>query len=212
VKELKNTSESVSVGNNFLAENKRLNQLYDNVKAKDYWSRLGITVDATETEIKEAYRRKFLVFDPDKHPEGLKDINRKILALYWEAEAVLISKVKIKNRMMHHDRSKASPRSVEISQESAAEQKKRKAIKDIERAAATGVFTFQARRDIWVNERVITLREANSLPGVKSSAIQDLEFAAVASWDVFKTQRNRWMEAGVITKKEAKEIWRNKNK
>jgi DnaJ-class molecular chaperone len=55
---------------------------------KDYYSILGINPDASNKNIKDAYRRKASESHPDKHPEG--DVDRQLFQDISEAYETLV--------------------------------------------------------------------------------------------------------------------------
>src|SRR5258706_8341320 len=84
-------------------EKQRLVKLYEKLKAQDRYLRLRVAVDATEDDINKAYLEKVSVFNPAKHPEELKEINQRVLALYWETKVLLLNK---KTKTAYEEKSK----------------------------------------------------------------------------------------------------------
>lgn len=90
-KEVKETFNSTNLAR-LKMKKEGLNQLYEKVKNQNFYERLEIKTNATEDEIRKAFRKMAILFHPDTKPDELKNKYGNILSLYAEAKSTLTNK------------------------------------------------------------------------------------------------------------------------
>lgn len=198
--------------NAFAKEKKRLNRLAEELRAKDFYSRLEIDSQASEKEIKKALR-KFTEFHPDSKPPELQEEYTRVFQLYMEAVNTLRNpdeRRKYDAQLGSYGASSWEPPREERRNPFRGEgtwypkaNPKQSAFESILGGLdALGMGDFIYRRDEWVRRGVVTKDEVHRDQRVRDFALKAILVGVYFGPTRFARRKNDWISEGILTEEE----------